>query len=30
MSNVFVHWNEDIFPAFRPERWLAPGADLEP
>ncbi|GJE93186.1 cytochrome P450 [Phanerochaete sordida] len=33
MSNVFVHWNEELFPdahAFRPERWLARGADLEP
>ena len=24
-SNIFVHWNEALFPdprAFRPERWL--------
>ena len=30
MSNLFVHLNADVFPAprqFRPERWLAPGAE---
>lgn len=30
ISNIFVHWNEDIFPdhlAFKPERWLGPQED---
>ena len=31
-SNIFVHWNEALFPeprAFRPERWLERGRDGE-
>ena len=30
ISNIFVHWNDDIFPdphTFKPERWL--GKDEE-
>ena len=30
ISNIFVHWNDEIFPdphAFKPERWL--GKDEE-
>lgn len=30
MSNLFIHWDEEIFPdhlAFKPERWLGPEAD---
>ena len=33
MSNIFVHWNEDIFPdarAFKPERWIDPESNLDP
>ncbi|EKM53729.1 uncharacterized protein PHACADRAFT_198150 [Phanerochaete carnosa HHB-10118-sp] len=32
ISNIFVHWSEDIFPdahAFKPERWLDAKADLD-
>jgi cytochrome P450 len=32
MSNIFVHWNEEVFPdhrTFRPERWLENDKDLD-